>query len=127
VNPNIAAPLRFDRALACDALAIGCDGLLGIVAAVILFSSSANLSTILLGSIGAMLPDPLQFMYIRFPHEPLRTLQQLHRWAHTDRQITEQVTVGIISQLSIVIVSIIIAETLHHGLFDMVALAHGHG
>jgi hypothetical protein len=74
VNPRIGAPMAFDRALLQDAVTIGSDGLFGLVAALFLFGSSAGLWSILLGAIGAMLPDPLQFMHARLPHEPLRTL-----------------------------------------------------
>jgi len=70
VNPMIAAPIAFDRALLRDAAAIGSDGLFGVAVALYLFSSSASLWAILLGAIGAMLPDPLQFVHGRWPYEP---------------------------------------------------------
>src|SRR5580700_312593 len=63
VNPRIGAPMLFDGALLQDVLTIGIDGLFGIIAAFFLFGSSSNLWAILLGAIGAMLPDPLQFMH----------------------------------------------------------------
>ena len=58
VNPRIGAPMVFDGALLHDVVAIGCDGLFGILAALLLFASPASLWAILLGAIGAMLPDP---------------------------------------------------------------------
>jgi hypothetical protein len=42
VNPRIGAPMAFDSALLQDAVTIGLDGLLGIAAALLLFSSSVN-------------------------------------------------------------------------------------
>src|ERR1700704_4629518 len=60
VNPRIGAPMAFDRALLQDAGTIGFDGLFGIMAALFLFSTTANFWASLLGAIGAMLPDPLQ-------------------------------------------------------------------
>jgi len=75
INPMIGAPIVFDSALLQDAVTIGFDGLVGIMVALFLFGSSANQWAILLGAIGAMLPDPLQFVHARLPREPLRTLQ----------------------------------------------------
>jgi hypothetical protein len=88
VNPGIGAPMAFDRALLHDALTIGSDGSFGILAALLLFSSSASFWAILMGAIGAMLPDPLQFVHTRWPHEPLRTLQRFHLWAHTKKRMS---------------------------------------
>src|ERR1700676_3562729 len=50
VNPNIGAPMTFDRALLQDVITIGSDGLLGILAALLLFASAESLWAILLGS-----------------------------------------------------------------------------
>jgi hypothetical protein len=87
INPMIGAPIVFDSALLQDAVTIGFDGLVGIIVALFLFGSSASQWAILLGAIGAMLPDPLQFVHARLPREPLRTLQRFHRWAHSDKKI----------------------------------------
>jgi hypothetical protein len=38
-----------------------------------------------LDATGAMLPDPLQFVHTRMPHEPLWTLQRFHLWAHKSK------------------------------------------
>src|SRR5580704_15032419 len=70
VNPRIGAPMRFDRALLEDVLTIGADGLFGLIAALLLFSSSANFWAVHMGAVGAMLPDPLQFAFTRWPAEP---------------------------------------------------------
>jgi hypothetical protein len=126
VNPNIGAPMTFDRTLFQDAITIGSDGLLGILAALFLFASAENLWAILLGSFGAMLPDPLQFAHVRFPHEPLRTIQRFHRWMHTDKRINGVLGIG--SQL--VLVALIVGATTaaHRGVFGAaIAFAHGNG
>jgi hypothetical protein len=126
VNPNIGAPMTFDRALLQDAITIGSDGLLGILAALLLFASAESLWAILLGSFGAMLPDPLQFAHVRLPHEPLRTIQRFHRWMHTDRQI--KVVLGIGSQLALVALIVGVATAAHSGVFGTaIAMAHGNG
>ena len=117
VNPRIGAPMVFDGALLHDVVAIGCDGLFGILAALLLFASPASLWAILLGAIGAMLPDPLQFVHARFPHEPLRTLQRFHRWAHTEKRIKD-VRLGVSTQAAFVCVVVALATAVHRGVVD---------
>jgi hypothetical protein len=117
VNPRIGAPMVFDGALLQDAVAIGCDGLFGILAALLLFASPASLWAILLGAIGAMLPDPLQFVHARFPHEPLRTLQRFHRWAHTEKRIKD-VSLGVGTQAAFVCVVVALAAAVHRDVVD---------
>jgi hypothetical protein len=117
VNPRIGAPMVFDGALLQDALTIGIDGLFGIIAAFFLFGSSSNLSAILLGAIGAMLPDPLQFMHARLPHEPLRTLQRFHRWAHTKKEL-KGIVLGFGAQALFVAVVVALTTAIHRGAFD---------
>jgi hypothetical protein len=51
--------MAFDRALLQDIVTIGFDGLFGLVVALFLFSSATNFWVILLGAVGAILPDPL--------------------------------------------------------------------
>ncbi len=127
VNPRIGAPMVFDGALLQDAVTIGLDGLFGIIAALFLFGSSANLWAILLGAIGAMLPDPLQFVHARLPHEPLLTLQRFHRWAHTDRRI-KGVSLGVCTQAAFVALVVALTTAVHRGAFDTAfAMVHGSG
>jgi hypothetical protein len=81
---------------------------------------------ILLGAFGAMLPDPLQFFYGRFPHEPLRTLQRFHRWMHADRQIDPGFGIG--SQLALVTLVVATTMAAHRGVFGAaLAMAQGNG
>jgi hypothetical protein len=117
VNPRIGAPMAFDRALLQDAVTIGFDGVFGLVAALLLFGSPAGLFAILLGAIGAMLPDPLQFMHARLPHEPLRTLQRFHLWAHTNKQV-KGIIFGVGTQAAFVAVVVGLTIAVHRGAFD---------
>jgi hypothetical protein len=117
VNPKIGGPIVFDRAFLVDMVTIGTDGLVGMIGAVVLFGSSANLWAILLGAIGAILPDPLQFLYTRLPFEPLRTLQRFHRWAHSDKQINDPVF-GFGSQAALVTVVVGLTASVNSGAFD---------
>jgi hypothetical protein len=117
VNPKIAAPMVFDRALLQDALTIGLDAAFGIAVALLLFGSPTNFWTILLGSVGAILPDPLRVVHARLPHEPLRTLQRFHRWAHTNERIKGAI-LGIGSQAAFVLFVVTMATVIHHGALE---------
>jgi hypothetical protein len=127
VNPTIGAPMVFDGAFLRDMATIGSDGLFGITAALFLFASTANLWAILLGAVGAMLPDPLQFLHARVPHEPLRMLQRFHRWAHTDKQI-KGIILGFGTQAAFVAVVVALTNAIHRDVFNTgFARLHGTG
>ena len=123
LDPKIGARLRLDRALLQDAVTIGADGMLGLIVAFLLFASPENQWAILLGAFGAMLPDALQFVYLRFPREPLRTLQRFHRWAHTSAEIKDRVVLAVASQALLVVAVSAISVTVNGGRFFNTALA----
>lgn len=123
LNPKIGARLRLDRALLQDAITIGADGMLGLVFAFLFFASAENQWTILLGAFGAMLPDALQFLYLRFPREPLRTLQRFHRWVHTGVEIKDRVVLAVASQALLVVAFCAMSVAAHGGRFFNTALA----
>jgi hypothetical protein len=127
VNPKIAAPMTFDRALLQDAVTIGSDGLFGIIIALFLFSSSSSFWAILMGAIGAILPDPLQFVHSRLPYEPLRTLQRFHRWAHTKKRMSG-VILGAGSQAAFAVFVVGLTTAIHRGIFDSaIAMVYSNG
>jgi len=117
LDPKIGAPVRFDRALLQDAITIGADSLAGLLLALFLFASAENQWAILLGAFGAMLPDAIQFLHARFPREPLRTLQRLHRWAHTKTEIKERVVLAVASQVLLVLAFSAFSIAAHGGRF----------
>jgi hypothetical protein len=117
VDPKIGAPMVFDGALLQDAVTIGSDGLFGMVVSLLLFSSATNFWAVLMGAVGAILPDPLQFAYTRFPHEPLRTLQRFHLWAHSKQKIGS-IVLGISTQAAFVAVVVGLTAAVHRGIFD---------
>ncbi|MBV8755332.1 MAG: hypothetical protein JO328_20970 [Hyphomicrobiales bacterium] len=123
IDPKIGAPLRFDRALLQDAITIGADGMLGLVFAFVFFASAENQWAILLGACGAMLPDAFQFLYLRFPHEPLRTLQRFHRWVHTGTELKDRVVLAVASQALLVVAVGAMSVAIHGGRFLNTALA----
>jgi hypothetical protein len=123
LDPKIGARLRFDRALLQDAVTIGADGMLGLVLAFLLFASAENQWAILLGAFGAMLPDALQFLYLRFPREPLKTLQRFHGWAHTCTDIKDRVVLAVGSQALLVLAITAMSVAAHGGRFFNTAFA----
>jgi len=70
--------MRYDRALLIDTMTIGFDGALGVALALLLFATRENIALVASGACTAIFPDALQFIYTRFPHEPLSSLQRLN-------------------------------------------------
>src|SRR3984957_19841384 len=118
VNPKIGAPMTFDRALVQDVVTIGSDGLFGMLVSLLLFSTSANFWAVLMGAVGAMAPDPLQFAFTRWRHEPLRTFQRFHLWAHSKKKI-DSVVFGAITQAAFVALVVGLTVVFHRGFFDL--------
>jgi hypothetical protein len=124
---RIGAPMVINRALLQDAVTIGFDGSFGTIAALCLFSSSASFWAILMGAVGALLPDPLKFLNTRWPQEPLRTLQRFHHWAHTKRQMQGAI-LGVASQAVFVAFVVGLTIVIHHGIFDpAIVMVHTSG
>jgi hypothetical protein len=65
---------------------------------------------VLLGALGAMLPDPLQIAHKLYPREPLRSLQRFHVWIHTKQQLSWPI--GVSSQLSFIVLVVVIFAAL---------------
>jgi hypothetical protein len=111
VNPHTAAPMKYDHALLVDAVTIGADAVLGIVLALVLFTNPERLLLVLLGAGAGILPDLLQFAYMRFPREPLASLQRFHRWMHTTYRMRKPLP-GMLSQLAFVVAFVLIIRPL---------------
>jgi hypothetical protein len=59
-----------------------------------------------------MLPDPLQFAYMRFPHQPLTSIQRFHEWIHTSRRMPGRAVLGIASQIALIIIFVLVTRPL---------------
>jgi hypothetical protein len=57
VNPNVAAAMKYDRALLVDMLKIGTDAMLGMALALLLLARPSNFALVLCGAAAAILPD----------------------------------------------------------------------
>jgi hypothetical protein len=114
VKPNTGAALKLNWFLFQDLGLIMLDACVGLGIALWLYATPTAEISVLLGALGAMLPDPLQLAHRLCPREPLRTLQRFHVWIHTKRKLTWPV--GVSSQLSFIgLVVLILPANAAHG------------
>ena len=104
------AALPIDRGLVVDFGFIALDACVGLALALWLFATPSTIVTILLGVLGGMLPDPLQFVHRLFPHEPLRSLQRFHAWIHSKTKLAWPL--GVTSQACFALVIALAAKAL---------------
>jgi len=93
-----------------DLLLVGFDGICGLLFAFVILNGfyHQNLPMILMGALGGMLPDLLQFCYWMWKPKILKPFQMLHNWAHTNWRIDDKPVIGILSQLIIILVFVLI-------------------
>ncbi len=101
--------LVINRHFIGDLVKIACDGLLGL--ALVWLALSWHMLAdrwfiLYLGAIGGMLPDALQFAYMKIRREPLTSLQRFHMWIHTNVKLDQRPLIGIGSQIIIIIISL---------------------
>lgn len=106
---NKEDPLQSDMVVNHDFIIdfgkIAFDAILGLALSILIFqpSESLEIQTIIIGVVGGILPDPLQFVYYKFRHEPLISLQKFHYWIHTKQKI-ENWQMGVSLQVLLVFV-----------------------
>jgi hypothetical protein len=110
VKPSAGSAMMLNRFLFRDIGLIALDACVGLGMALWLYASPAAAMAVLLGALGAMLPDPLQIAHKLCPREPLRSLQRFHVWIHTKRRLSWRL--GVSSQLSFVLLIIGLVEAL---------------
>ena len=106
-------PLNSDFVLSRDSLIdfakIGFDVSLGLILSLIFFSIGANVSpfVVVAGALGAMLPDPLQVVYVKYRKEPFLTLQKTHMLFHARKRITNPVA-GVLLYCLIIMICLLL-------------------
>jgi hypothetical protein len=110
LRPQAATPMKYDRAFIADMITIGSDAALGISLALILFTTPDGYFLLFCGACAGILPDGLQFAYMRFPHKPLVYLQRFHEWIHSSYAMDERPAFGICSQLAFLVVFVAVAR-----------------
>jgi hypothetical protein len=95
-----------------DLLKIGLDFLCGILLALLFFTLySPHLFWIpILGVLGAVLPDALQFVYFKWRHQPLIALQRFHLWIHAKSDFNHKPLIGIPLQIVLIVIVIFISK-----------------
>ncbi|HRZ30658.1 MAG TPA: hypothetical protein P5274_03295 [Candidatus Paceibacterota bacterium] len=108
VNP-LNNDLVINRESTIDFIKIGFDAFLGLSLSLIFFTLGANVSplVILAGALGAILPDPLQVVYVKYRREPFLTLQKTHMLFHTRKRITNPV-VGVLLYCLLLLVCLLL-------------------
>jgi len=104
--------LVFDKNFPLDLLKMGADNLLGIILALVFFQVRYPyvFSAAFIGAIAGVLPDALQFVYTKWRHEPMISLQRFHLRIHAKRDLDDQPARGVAYQVLIIAISIAIAK-----------------
>ena len=107
--------IKPDRLFWLDLSRIGADAALGALLVLIVWQPHSLRQWLILGlgAFGAMLPDFLQFVYMRFPREPLIALQKFHIYLmHAKSDLNHRPFVGIASQVAVMAFVIILVRYL---------------
>ncbi len=93
-----------------DLAKIGLDLALGFALSILIWGwwFGLPLTIILLGAVGGVLPDFLQFAYFKIRREPLTSLQRFHHWIHAKLRLKGRFVLGPILQALIVIIFIVL-------------------
>lgn len=110
VNPEVGATMKYDGALLADILTIGTDAVLGIGLALLLLGTPSSIALVLCGAGAAILPDALQFAYVRLPREPLISIQRFHSFIHASWDLKARPILGIASQIGLVLLVLLVAK-----------------
>ena len=96
--------VRIDRSFVFDLIKVLFDAFLGTVVSIIIFwflYEKSSLLVILAAITGAILPDPLQFLYWKTKSKFLFPLQRFHKFIH-GRQLKVHPHLGVALQLLVV-------------------------
>jgi hypothetical protein len=86
---------------------LGADVLIAIIL-LLTVASPEHFVIILLGALGGILPDALQFFYFKLRIEPFVSIQRFHQWIHTDVQYLGKAWGPIYTQASISLLALLI-------------------
>jgi hypothetical protein len=97
-----------------DLSKIAFDAILGVAIAVVLFYSGPTTVLIgaVVGAIFAILPDPLQFAYMKIRREPLISLQKFHLFMHADADLNDKPFLGVGFQVALIVIFALVSRLL---------------
>ncbi len=93
-----------------DLIKIGIDGVLGLLLSFVLLGIfyQRSLFIVFLGAVAGMLPDALQFVYFKWKHEPLISLQKFHTlYIHSKIRLSKKPILGISLQILLILIIVI--------------------
>ncbi len=112
--------MKINRAFLFDLARMGLDALLGVAVAAYLFQPwfegvpeqrwLPETTQWMIGVVGGLLPDFLQFVYWKLRREPLIGLQKFHLWIHSKKKLDKYPILGILFQIACV--AAIVATTI---------------
>jgi hypothetical protein len=87
-----------------DLMKIGFDAIFGLTLSLLVLGTAQHQSILIItcGALGGMAPDFLQFVYFKWRHEPLTSLQKFHIWMHAKTGLNDRPLLGIFSQIAII-------------------------
>lgn len=114
VKPGASGKFKADRNFAVDLSHISADLVLGILMVLFVLHPAvvAEWKILALGVIGGILPDFLQFVYMRFPHQPMILIQKFHSFMDTRHKLNDKPFIGIVSQGAVIVSVIILVKYL---------------
>jgi hypothetical protein len=108
--------VKVDKYYVWDLFRIGLDVTLGVVATILIvwypISNMLPPNIVMLGMIGGVLPDFLQFVYSRFPSRPMSLVQRFHDLMHTKCELPVGAILGVFLQVAIIAFVILSAKYL---------------
>ncbi len=111
IRKDEANPLNTDMVMGkefvFDFLQIAADAILGLLLSIFLFHfaiTEAPLWLIVLGVIGGILPDPLQFVYFKTRSKLLEPFQRFHVWIQEGKSLEVPASAGLSLQGLLVVV-----------------------
>lgn len=111
-NNKLNTDMVMGRNFLIDLSRIGFDVVAGLVAIFFLVGDLFHSPFVLiLGAIGAMLPDALQFVYFKYKKEPLRSLQRFHMFIHAETRILNPVKGVFFQVVTVAVVVFLVAIT----------------
>lgn len=114
IESGLSEKIIADKYFLLDLLRTGIDVLLGFVIVLIIWHPlfPVRWQILVLGAIGGILPDFLQFIYTRFPHQPMVALQKFHSFMHADLKLKDRPVLGVTTQILTIVIVIVVVKYL---------------
>jgi hypothetical protein len=117
-DDTLAEDMALDGKFARDIIFIGADFFLGIFLSLLAFGGWNEMfdpsAPIIAGIIGGVLPDAMQFVFWKFKHEPLISMQKFHNWIHAVWDFDYKSRKGVALQVAIILIVVLVSNTLVH-------------